>query len=210
MSNSTTLNWRYATKVFDPEKKISDSDLQDLKDSLRLSPSSYGLQPWHFLVITDPELLAELRPHSWDQAQVTDCSHFFVLCARTGMDEQYIMDYAQNVADTRGIEVSDIAMYVDMMKTNVLEGKSETERQSWMEKQVYIALGFLMSACAEKQIDSCPMEGLDKTEYDRILKLPEKGWTTVVACPVGYRAADDKYASLAKVRWPESETIEAR
>lgn len=201
------LHWRYATKLFDPEKKLSDDDLHDLLESLRLCPSSYGLQPWKFLVITDPALRAELREHAWNQSQVTDASHLIILCARTSMTDGDIEVFAEHIAKVRGVDPSSVEEYKQMMLRGVL-GKSEEERQEWMRRQIYIALGFLMSVCMYKHIDSCPMEGFSAEEFDRILGLEEKGLTTVLLCPVGYRSADDKYADAAKVRWDAADMVE--
>lgn len=207
MTVKDALLWRYATKLFDSEATISPEDLQDLTDSLVYAPSSFGLQPWHFLVVSHPDLRAKLKPVSWNQPQITDCSHLFVLCARTSMDAAYIERYAAHRAESRTTDSSKTDAYTQMMISNVL-GKSEVERADWMQRQVYIALGFLLSACMNKGIDSCPMEGFDKEKYDEILRLKEQGLTAVVACPVGYRSKEDAAASLPKVRWPASDVVE--
>jgi nitroreductase len=209
MTTKDALTWRYATKLFDAGKKVSDADMQDLTDSLHYSPSSFGLQPWHFLIVKDTAIREKLRPISWDQSQITDCSHLFVLCARTNMDEEYIERFVSDIVEKRGVAPETVEGYKQMMLTNVL-GKSEEERTIWMQKQIYIALGFLMSACMNKRIDSCPMEGFDKEKYDEILGLTEKGLTAVVLCPVGYRSEEDAYATLPKVRWDKDAIVENR
>lgn len=208
MSLHDDLLRRYATKKFDAAKKVSDADLQELLESLRYSPSSYGLQPWHFLVVTDADVRAQLRPHSWNQPQITDASHLIVLCAKTDMDGAYIERYVEKIMADRSLGEEDVAGYKGMMLTNVLEGKSDEARRQWMEKQVYIALGFLMSACMSKRIDSCPIEGFDRDAYDGILNLRSRGFEPVVLCPVGYRADDDGYATLPKVRFEDSDLFE--
>ncbi|PIQ76540.1 NAD(P)H-dependent oxidoreductase [Candidatus Peregrinibacteria bacterium CG10_big_fil_rev_8_21_14_0_10_49_24] len=207
MTTKNPLLWRYATKLFDPDAKVSPEDLQYLVDSLVYSPSSFGLQPWHFLVVSDPHLKAKLKPISWNQPQITDCSHLFVLCARTSMDAAYIERHAAHIAESRSMTSSKTDAYTQMMISNVL-GKSEDQRADWMQRQVYIALGFLLSACMHKGIDSCPMEGFDKDKYDEILGLKEQSLTAVVACPVGYRSKSDSAAALKKVRWNESDIVE--
>lgn len=208
MSLHEELLRRYATKAFDSSKKISDADLADLLDALTYSPSSYGLQPWHFVVVTDPAVRTELRPHSWDQSQITDASHLIVLCAKTDMDAAYIEKYVESIMRARSLDASAVEGYKAMMLTNVLSGKTDEERKQWMEKQVYIALGFLMSACMTKGIDSCPMEGFDRAAYDRILGLRSRGFEPVVLCPIGYRSAEDGYAALPKVRFDADELFE--
>lgn len=206
MTTKDALTWRYATKLFNAEKKVSDADIQDLTDALHYSPSSYGLQPWHFLVVTDTAIRAQLRPASWNQPQITDCSHLFVLCARTNMDKEYIERFVSNIVEKRSVSPETLEGYKQMMLTNVL-GKSEEERTIWMQKQIYIALGFLMSACMNKGIDSCPMEGFEKEKYDEILGLTEKGLTAVVLCPIGYRSEEDHHADAVKVRWNLDEVV---
>jgi len=199
------LMWRYATKKFDKTKKVSDEDLNELLESLRLSASSFGLQPWKFIVITDPKLRAELYKHS-EQAQVTDASHLIVLCARTDIDEEYIKNYIRSVAETRKVLLDSLKGYEQMM----LDFRKEHSTASWLEwtkNQVYLALGFLLSAAAQKRIDACPMEGFDSQKFDEVLKLKEKKLTSVLLCPVGYRSADDKHAKHAKVRFKKDEVV---
>lgn len=199
------LNWRYATKVFDPTKKVSDDDLNTLKEVLRLSPSSYGLQFWRFALVNNPTTRAELREHSWNQGQVVDASHLFVLCRLQDFVEADIDQYIDSIALARGVDKSSLEAYGGMMK-NLLEMPLE-KKHAWMEKQVYIALGFLMEACAVMGIDACPMEGFEAEAYNKILKLPEKNLHATVVCPVGYRSEEDKYATLAKVRYPLNDLI---
>lgn len=201
------LTWRYATKAFDLSKKIPDADLQELLEVLRLSPSSYGLQPWKFLVVTDSAVREKLKPASWNQPQITDASHLIVLCAKTDMDASYVDRYVEAIAKQRGMTVEDLKGYRDMMAGSVSRQTPEG-LTTWNQKQVYIALGMLMMAAAQMKIDTCPMEGFDAKQYDEILGL--KGWTATVLCPVGYRAASDDYAGKAKVRFGKDEVVELR
>ncbi|HEY5714643.1 MAG TPA: NAD(P)H-dependent oxidoreductase [Candidatus Gracilibacteria bacterium] len=215
------LQWRYATKQFDPEKKISDQDFQTLLEALILTPSSYGLQPWKFVVVQDPELRAKLVPHSWNQRQIVEASHLIVLCRLQNIDEKYIDHYVQTIAQKRTAHakgtdhdqalkamMESLGSYKEMMVGGVLKGMDDTSRAQWAEKQVYIALGNLMTVAATMHIDACPMEGFDPQKYDEILGLKAKGLHAVVICPVGYRSKDDKYAHLAKVRFEASQLVE--
>ncbi|MBP9773174.1 MAG: NAD(P)H-dependent oxidoreductase [Candidatus Peribacteraceae bacterium] len=201
------LNWRYATKKFDATKKISQADLDELLESLRLSASSYGLQPWKFLVITDPAMRQKLQAVAWNQSQITESSHLIVLCAKTDIDEQYIKDFVAFTAKERGADPATLAGYQEMMVKNIASMPIDM-KQIWMAKQAYIALGTLLTAAAFKKIDATPMEGFDKAKFDEILDLKKKGWMSVVACPVGYRAEDDYLAKEKKVRFPKEQVIE--
>ncbi len=200
------LNWRYATKKFDPAKTISEKNLKELLDALRLSPSSFGLQPWKFLVIKDKALRQELRKYAWDQPQITDASHLIVLCVKTAMDAEYIKDFIRRTANSRGTPIEALAGYQDMM-LGFLKSMKPEDAANWMKHQVYIALGVLLAECAHRQIDACPMEGFDPQKFDEVLKLKEQGLHATVLCTVGYRAADDHYAKLAKIRFAESEVV---
>jgi nitroreductase len=201
------LSWRYATKKFDPAKKLSDADLEELTNVLRLSPSSYGIQPWKFLIISDPAIRSELRKAAWDQAQITDASHLVVLCAKTTLRKEDIDEYIAHIATTRGIGSDALTPLHDMIMGS-LSRQTPEGITGWNQKQVYIALGLLLSAAAQKQIDSCPMEGFDATAFDNILGLSAQGLTATVLCPLGYRAADDEAAQHAKVRFPKDKIVQ--
>ncbi len=204
------LNWRYATKVFDPARKISSKDLDTLLQSLVLTPSSFGLQPYRFLVVTDPALKARLREASWGQSQITDCSHLVVFLARQQMSEADVDHYIQRIAKVRGDQPENLAGYRSMIVGTLVTGPRSASLPEWAARQAYIALGQFMAAAALLGLDTCPMEGLDPRKYDEILGLEATPFRTVVACPVGYRAEADKYASLAKVRFPVEELVEIR
>lgn len=200
------LNWRYATKAFNPEKKIPKEDLEILLESLRLTPSSFGLQPWGFVVVETQEILDQLLPVSWNQQQVTQASQTIVLCSKESMDEAYVDLYIADLCEKRGMKVEDMEGLSKVIK-DFLSKHSEESLKSWMSDQVYIALGQLMTVAATLKIDACPMEGFDSNAYDEILGLKEKGLRSVVVCPVGYRASDDKYATLTKIRWELDDVI---
>ncbi|MEI7999206.1 MAG: NAD(P)H-dependent oxidoreductase [Candidatus Omnitrophota bacterium] len=198
------LNWRYATKKFDKAKKVSQQELTELLEALRLSPSSFGLQPWKFIVVKNEKLRQEIRKHSWDQPQVTDASDLVVLCSLKGIDENYIKDYVHRIAQIRDVAPESLAGYEQMM-VGTIKGKTSLEISNWTKRQVYLALGMLLSACAQKGIDACPMEGFNSQKIDEILGLAQHGIESVVLCPVGYRAADDDNAGLKKVRFNKEE-----
>jgi len=202
----TALHTRYATKKFDSSKKIADELFDQIMDAVRLSPSSFGLQPWRFVVVKNPELREQLAPAAYGQTQVTDASHLVVLCRYETFAPTLVEEYVADVAKTRGMDVAMLEGYKQTMLGFVAH-KSADELAVWMSKQVYIALGFLLSASAVAGVDACPMEGFNPTEFDRILGLEAQGLKSVVACPVGYRSDEDMMASLAKVRLPLEQVV---
>jgi nitroreductase len=200
------LQWRYATKRFDPSRSIPAEIWSALEQALILAPSSFGLQPWKFLVVTAPDVRRALVPQSWGQTQPVESSHFVVFAARTTVTVDYIDHFLARTVELRGGTVEALAGYRGMM-VNSLTHRSEAELTQWATHQVYIALGQFMAAAAVLGVDTCPMEGLVPTEYDKILGLEGSGYKTVVACAAGYRSPEDKYATLAKVRFPASELV---
>jgi nitroreductase len=212
MSNPSTallkaLEWRYATKVFDATKKIPADVWTALEQTLVLTPTSYGLQPYHFLVVQSPEIRAALLPHSWGQKQVVDCSQFVVFTARTEMKEADVTKLIARISQVRGVPAESLNFYRDMMLGDVVNGPRGKIAHEWAARQAYIALGNLMTVAAVLGVDACPMEGLVPAEYDKILKLEGSGYKTVVACALGYRAANDKYAGLAKIRFETADLV---
>ncbi len=201
------LNWRYATKKFDSDKKISEIDLNELLEVLRISPSSFGLQPWKFIVVENKELREKIKIAAWNQSQVTDASHLIVLCAKKDITSKDITHYIEEIAKKRGISAESLKGFEDMMVgfRNNLDKEKTCE---WSKKQVYLAEGFLLSACAMKKIDACPMEGFNPMEVNKILELENKELTSVLLCPIGYRANDDSTANYIKVRFDTKEIIE--
>jgi nitroreductase len=202
--------WRYATKTFDPARRIPADQWQALEECLVFSPSSYGLQPWKFLVIDDPGLRQELRPHSWNQSQITDCSHLVVLLAQRTVTAADADRFVASIAAARGQELSALDTYRQMIQVDLIDGPRAAEIACWATNQLYIALGNLMTSAALLGIDTCPIEGFSPAEYDRILHLEASPYRSRVVCACGYRSADDKYAGLAKVRYLASELIEHR
>jgi len=200
-------NWRYATKQFDASKKIPTAVWAALEDSLILSPSSYGLQPWQFCVIESSDLRTSLRPHSWNQSQVTDASHLVVFAIPKKVDVPYMERYLDRIAEVRSVSVESLGFYRDMMMGDVITGPRSAWVHEWAARQVYIALGNFMTSAALVGIDTCPLEGIDPGQYDAILNLPAMGYNTVVACAAGYRSSGDKYATLPKVRFEKTDLV---
>ncbi len=205
MSNMIeSLQWRYATKKFDPTKKLSAEQLQELMDAVQLSASSFGLQAYRVAVVTDPAIRAKVREHAWGQAQVTDASHLFAFMPMKSIDEAYVKNYVGLIAKTRGIPVESLKDYENMM-LGTIKSRTPEALAVWLRAQAYIAVGFLLSAAAHMGIDTCPMEGFDPTHVDVDLSLLEKNLTTAVLVPVGFRASDDEAATYKKVRTPKEE-----
>ncbi|MGP8021897.1 MAG: NAD(P)H-dependent oxidoreductase [Limisphaerales bacterium] len=201
------LKWRYATKVFDPAKKIPDDIWQTLKQALVLTPTSYGLQPYKFLVIEKPARRAELLPHSWNQRQVVDASHFIVFTAQTKVTEADVDKLINHTSHARHIPAGSLDSYRGMMVGDLINGPRGKIAHEWATRQTYIALGNLMTCAAVLGVDACPMEGFVSAEYDRVLGLNGSGYASVVCCALGYRSANDKYAGLAKVRYEPSDLV---
>jgi nitroreductase len=204
------LRWRYATKKFDPAKKIDASTWAVLEETLILTPTSYGMQPVKFLVLTDPALRAQLVPVSWGQTQPADCSHFVVMAARAQNTEADVTHYIARMAEVRGMAAEALDGFKNVLLGDVVHGPRGNVALEWATRQAYIALGNFMTSAALLGVDTCPMEGFEPAKYDEILGLPAQGFRAVVACAAGYRAADDKYAALPKVRFPANELIENR
>jgi nitroreductase len=202
------LRWRYATKAFDPNRKIPADTWSALEESLVLSPSSFGLQPYRFLVINDPAMRERLLPHAWGQRQVVDASHFVVLASRTQVTEAEIDTFIARIARARGVAPESLASYRGMMTGTLLSDGFKPLVPHWTTRQAYIALGNLLTSAALLGIDACPMEGFVPAEFDQVLGLPAQGLAAVVCCALGYRHADDKYAVAPKVRFPKSELVQ--
>jgi nitroreductase len=201
------LNWRYATKQFDPNRKISARDWATLEDALLLTPSSGGLQPWRFVVVTDPAVRARLQPASYGQAQIADASHLVVFTAKTNFKEADVDAHLQRTAEVQGVPIESLAPFRAMLVGGIVQSMDEPARDAWARNQAYIALGNLLTSAALLGIDACPMEGFDRAQYDEILGLKAQGYATAVIATLGYRAATDKNASAPKVRFPKEQVF---
>jgi nitroreductase len=201
------LQWRYAVKKFDPSKKISEADWFVLEESLRLAPSSYGLQPWKFIVVQDPKIRAALTPVSWNQTQVEDCSHYVVLATLTKIEVAYVEKFVAKIAQVRELDVASLENYKNLMVSDLVNGPRSAIVQWWSQRQSYIAMGMLMETAALLDIDACPLEGIEPAAYDRILQLEGSGYAAVAAVALGYRSLEDKYQLLKKVRFDCDDVI---
>jgi len=200
------LNWRYAVKKFDPTKTIPADTWAALEQSLVLSPSSYGLQPWKFLVVETPAVREQLLPHSWNQRQVVDASHLVVFAVKRDVGPSDAERLVTRSAEVRGVPAGKLDGYKKMM-VGSLTRQSVADIDIWMSRQVFIALGVFLTTAALLGVDACPMEGFAPEKYDDILGLTNMGYAARVAAAVGYRAADDASAGLAKVRFPAAEVV---
>ncbi len=205
------LNWRYAVKKFDAGKKIPEGTWKALEQAAQLAPSSFGLSLWKFVVISDnAPLRAKLREAAWNQPQITDASHLMVFCRQTTASPKEADAFIARVAEVRGIPASSMDGYKNMIAGYLTNPPPGFDAAGWMSRQVYIALGFFLSAAAMMGVDACPMEGFSSEKFDEILGLKGTGYTSVVAATAGYRAADDPVAGMKKVRWPESRVLERK
>lgn len=201
------LNWRYAVKKFDATRKISASDWSALEKVLALTPSSYGLQPWKFLIVQTPSVRQQLTPLSWGQTQVQDCSHFVVFAHLRKMTEEHVHKYVKSTAEIRGVPAESMKGYADMMIGDVVNGPRSKAADVWAAKQCYIGMGNLMTSAAVLGIDTCPMEGLDPAGYDKVLGLVGTEYQTVMAVACGYRHSEDGYQKLKKSRFSTGDLI---
>lgn len=204
-----SLHWRYACKKFDPSARIDERTWRALAESLRLSPSSLGLQLWKFVVVTNHDLKARLRAVSWNQSQVEDCSHYVVLCARRDATQMDVDRYLAQIEFTLHPSAERLASAADFYGGYV-KGLTPERTDCWLENQVHIALGFLLSAAAALRVDSCTIGGMERDKYDDILGLDGTPYRSVVSVALGYRAADDAHSREAKVRFPLGEVIDIR
>ena len=201
------LKWRYATKKFDTSKKIAANVWDALETALVLTPSSFGLQPWKFIVITDASVRQKLVPVSWNQTQPADCSHHVVFAVRKAVGEAEVDHFIDSIVTVRGVQKDSLKGYRDIMAGFAGKAAEEGWVREWGIRQLYIALGNFMTSAAVLGVDTCPMEGISPADYDEILGLEGTEFETVVACAAGYRAAEDKYAAVPKVRFPASDLI---
>lgn len=206
----SALEWRYATKRFDPSRRVDQSLWTQLERVLTLSPSSYGLQPYRFVVITDPVLKEELKSHAYGQSQITDCSHLVVFATKTNLSATDVDEFIDLTTAARGMESRDLKGYRDVIVGDLVEGPRAEIISYWARMQAYIALGNLMTAAALLRVDVCPMEGFLPDKFNEVMNLGEQGLHAAVLAAVGYRSADDKYAELKKVRFAPDKLFDRR
>lgn len=191
--------WRYATKKFDATKKITPKDLNFLKEAMRLSSSSYGLQPYKILILENETLRTQLQPFAWGQSQIVDASHVLVFANIINFGSSQIDDYISNLVEIRGISKESVQGYVDFMKMKI-NPLSLDDRNIWTSKQTYLALANLINAAAELKIDVTPMEGFEPDKVNKLLNLNEKGLNASLIATIGYRHDEDATQHFTKVR----------
>ncbi|WP_298524485.1 NAD(P)H-dependent oxidoreductase [uncultured Christiangramia sp.] len=206
MSNLKALNWRYATKKFDDSRILSEEKLEILKHAFNLTATSYGLQPLKMLVISNKEVQKQLTEFSMNQQQVSTASHVLVICTEKNVDEKFISGYFQRVKNLRDTPDEVLQPFHNFLVDD-FKNKAIEEIEAWARNQAYLALGTLLTVCATEEIDACPMEGFEPEKYDDFLKLGDKNLQSVLVLPVGYRAKDDFFSELKKVRRPLEEVI---
>ena len=193
------LNWRYATKKFDASKKISDADLNTLKEAVRLAASSYGLQPYKVVIVENPELREQLKAAAYGQTQITDASQIFIFANDLNAGPESVAAYIKNISETRGLPTEALGGFADMMN-GVISNLSQEAKNIWTAKQTYIALGTLLAAAAELKIDATPMEGFNAAAFNEILGFDKLGLNASVIATVGYRHDEDDSQHYKKVR----------
>lgn len=199
-----SLEWRYATKKFDSSQRVTDEHIDQLKQAINLAATSYGLQPFRVLVVTDQATKEKLKEAAYGQSQMTDASHVFVFAHKLDISDEYVDDYMNRIAQTRNVSIEKLQGFGNTIKGSI-KGKSTEDIREWNRRQAYIGLGHLLVAAADIRVDVCPMEGFDAQQVDEILGLPEMGLSTAVAAPVGFRSEDDSLQSATKVRLPQEE-----
>lgn len=201
------LDWRYAVKQFDPTRRIDDATWGALEETLRLSPSSGGLQPWKFVVVSDPAVREKLVPASFGQTQVRDASHLVVFTAKKNFGPAEVEAHIRHTAAVKGVSVASLEGLRGMLMGGIVNAKDAAAREAWAARQTYLALGVLLAAAAVLGVDATPMEGFSPEHYDAILNLEAQGLTATVICALGYRAESDRYATSPKVRFSHDEVF---
>lgn len=199
------LNWRYSVKRFSDEE-LATADVKALLEMTRLSASSYGLQPYTILIVKSAAVRQALLPYSYGQDKVLHSSHLIVFAAHTNVGDITVERYINKRAEVESQSLEDMDEYATQMK-QALADMGPEQKQEWAHQQAYIALGTLLTSAAIIQIDSCPMTGFERAGYDAVLKLEEKGLTTTVICPIGYRHPEDTHAFSPKVRFDYDDMV---
>jgi nitroreductase len=192
-------NWRYATKKFDATKIVSAEDLNTLKEAIRLSSSSYGLQPYKVIIVENPELRAQIQPAAWGQSQIVDASHLIIFANDTNVGDDTINNLLITMSVTRETPLEALAGYGDFMKSKI-STLDPAVKNVWTSKQTYLALGNLLNAAAELKIDVTPMEGFVPEQVNNILGLDKLNLNASLIATVGYRHEEDATQHYKKVR----------
>ena len=200
------MNWRFSVNKFDTSKKLTDAQFNELMQAVILTPSSFGLQPFKFIVVKNPEIRAKLREAGYGQPKFTDASHLVIFAVEKNIDEALVDKYIASVGKVRGIAVENLKGYADMIK-GAISYRTAEQRVEWAARQAYITLGVLVTAAAVGGLDVGPMEGFDPKKFDEILGLDKLGLETKIAAAIGFRASDDPHEKDKKVRYSKEEIV---
>ncbi len=202
------LNWRYATKIFDPTKKVSAENLHVILESARLAPSSIGIEPWKFIVVENTELRSKLRAAAYDQPKVTDASQIIVVAYRTDVRDRIANELVERTASIQRISQESLVGLRQMAEGSIAR-RSDAELTSWIRAQSYIALGMMIQTASLLNIDNCPMEGFANRQVDTILNLSEQHLASTSMLAIGYRG-EDPAAKRPKVRRAFEDVVDIR
>lgn len=203
---SDAMKWRYATQKFDVSKKLSEVQISELLSTIILAPSSFGLQPWKFIVVTNPEVRAKLQEAGSGQSQISEASHLIVFAVEKYIDDALVDNYMKLVSAVQGHAIEDLKGYADMIKGSIAN-RTVGQNIEWATRQAYLALGVLVTAAAVEGIDVGPMEGFGPKKFDEILGLDKLGLESKVAAAVGFRTQDDPNLQNKKVRFPKDKVV---
>lgn len=201
------LNWRYATKIFDATKKVSDEDIHTILESARLSPSSNGVEMWKFILVEDKEVRLKLREAGYGQPQITDASRLIIVSYRTDAKENMTNERIERTARIQNMDPDKLSGLKNMLDGAVTKMTSDGSLESWVKAQAYIPLGIMLETASLLGIDSCPMEGFSSEKFDEILNLKDKNLKSTAILAVGYRG-DDATSARPKVRRAYDEVVE--
>jgi nitroreductase len=201
------LNWRYATKVYDPTKIVSEEDLHTILESARLSPSSIGAEMWKFIVVKNKETREKIKVVGYNQPQITDASHLIILTYRTDVVENLTKEKIERTAKIQNVDENKLEELKSFLENSVTQKIQGGNLEDWIKSQVYIPLGIMIETAALLEIDSCPMEGFESEKVDEILGLVEKNLKSITMLPIGYRG-DDPTSVRPKVRRDFDDVVE--
>lgn len=200
------LKWRYSVRSFDAEKKVSEEDLRAVLESGRLAPSSFGLEPWKFLVVENRDIREKLQEVGYGQEKISKSSHLIVIASRTDARANLVGEHMNRIVRTTGAGESDLAGLRGMIEGKI-SSMSDGDLKAWIAAQAYIPLGMMLEAAALLGIDTAPMEGFVPEKFDEILGLAAKNLTATVIFSLGFRG-EDPAANQPKVRKSFDETVE--
>jgi nitroreductase len=204
MSLVKSLEWRYATKKYDTSRQLSDEQYEDLLSSVQLAPSSYGLQPYRFITVTDSAKLEQISKAAFGQPQISTASKVLVVAVETNISNETVKNYIDKAAIARNTDRKNLEAREEFVNAR-LALLSADQKIEWAEKQAFLAIGILVSAAAEAGIDASPMEGFDPKQVDKILGLKEQHLKSTLLFPLGFRSSEDEFATIPKIRKTKEE-----